>query len=97
MRQSRGGQSFFAPNGGFFHGGTPTDPAMAQMFAGLGGGAPGAAPAAVAGAPQVAPRERFKEQLEQLSSMGFPDEEANLRALLQTNGQVDAAINIILS
>lgn len=97
MRGQRGGQSFFSPNGGFFHGGTPTNPAMAQMFAGLGGGAPGMQPGMQPAAQQVAPKERFKEQLEQLASMGFADEEVNLRALLQTNGQVDAAVNIILS
>jgi hypothetical protein len=97
MRASRGGQSFFSPNGGFFHGGTPTNPAMAQMFAGMGGGAPGAQPGMQPAALQAAPKERFKEQLEQLTSMGFADEEVNLRALLQTDGRVDAAVNIILS
>lgn len=42
------------------------------------------------------PEERFRIQLEQLAQMGFPNREANLQALIATNGNVDAAIERLL-
>jgi len=38
------------------------------------------------------PRERFATQLQELSTMGFADEAANLTALQATDGSVDAAL-----
>jgi ubiquilin len=49
------------------------------------------APAATA-QPTVPPEERFSSQLQQLSEMGFLEPEKNIRALLLTGGNVNAAI-----
>jgi ubiquilin len=52
------------------------------------------------GAPQLSPqdaRTRYATQLEQLRSMGFPNEEANLAALIQSQGSVDFAIERLLN
>jgi hypothetical protein len=43
------------------------------------------------------PEVRFKTQLEQLNEMGFTDKEANIRALTATNGNVQNAIERLLS
>ncbi|VDD91580.1 unnamed protein product [Enterobius vermicularis] len=43
------------------------------------------------------PEERFRAQLEQLTSMGFNNREANIQALLATFGDVNAAIDRLLS
>lgn len=61
--------------------------------AGLGGAA--GAPAA-AQQPAQAPEDRFRAQLEQLANMGFINREANIRALTQTNGNVHAAVEVLL-
>lgn len=62
--------------------------------AGLGaGGAPGAAP----GAPAQAPEERFGAQLNQLRDMGFFDQQENIRVLLMVGGNVNAAVEMLLS
>jgi len=65
----------------------------AGAFGGLGGGMPNtSAPAA----PQQPPEERFAIQLLQLESMGFTDRASNIRALVATNGNVNAAIERLL-
>lgn len=99
MRGSQGGQSFFSPTGTFFHGGTPASPAFAHMFAGAGAGA-GNGGSQLQGTPQpqqANARVRFQSQLSQLASMGFVDETLCLQALTQSNGDVNAALNIMLS
>ncbi|KAI1301779.1 Ubiquilin-1 [Halotydeus destructor] len=45
---------------------------------------------------QQPPEERFRDQLEQLSGMGFVNREANIRALLATFGDVNAAVERLL-
>lgn len=39
----------------------------------------------------------FRAQLEQLEEMGFSERQANVRALLATGGNVEAAIEYLLS
>jgi len=46
---------------------------------------------------QVPPEERYSTQLEQLSGMGFVNREANLQALIATFGDVNAAVERLLS
>ena len=45
----------------------------------------------------VPPEQRFAEQLTQLEGMGFTDRDANLRALTATQGNVNAAVERLLS
>ncbi|VUZ39823.1 unnamed protein product [Hymenolepis diminuta] len=47
--------------------------------------------------PQLPPEERFASQLETLTSMGFTNHGANLQALISTDGDVNAAIDRLLS
>lgn len=61
-----------------------------------GGAFPSAAPAAPA-APAVEPRVQYANQLQQLQDMGFPDAEANLQALIRTRGNVNAAVERLLT
>uniref|UniRef100_A0A8C3T152 Ubiquilin 1 n=1 Tax=Chelydra serpentina TaxID=8475 RepID=A0A8C3T152_CHESE len=42
-----------------------------------------------------APGVRFERQLEQLRTMGFQDREANVQALIDTEGEINAAIEIL--
>ncbi|CEF64880.2 Ubiquitin-associated domain/translation elongation factor EF-Ts, N-terminal and Ubiquitin-like domain and Heat shock chaperonin-binding domain and UBA-like domain and Ubiquitin-associated/translation elongation factor EF1B, N-terminal, eukaryote domain-containing protein [Strongyloides ratti] len=54
----------------------------------------------LSGMPGVTPanaEEHFKDQLEQLNSMGFLNKEANIRALIATFGDVNAAIERLLN
>ncbi|SPQ93869.1 Ubiquilin [Plasmodiophora brassicae] len=66
------------------------------------GGFPGAQqamggfPGAQAPAPSLQPEILYRQQLSQLSDMGFPDPAANLRALVATGGNVQAAIERLL-
>lgn len=46
--------------------------------------------------PQLEPSIRFASQLQQLQDMGFTDSAANLRALIGTNGNVNAAVERLL-
>ncbi|KAG2323252.1 hypothetical protein Bca52824_016465 [Brassica carinata] len=46
--------------------------------------------------PNVPPEERFATQLQQLQEMGFYDRAENIRALLATNGNVNAAVERLL-
>lgn len=45
--------------------------------------------------PEIA-RQRYATQLQQLQMMGFPNEEANIRALTMAQGNVDFAVNFLL-
>ena len=67
--------------GGVGAGGTPGVP-----------GIPAAAPVAL-----VPPQERFATQLSQLEAMGFVDNARNIRVLTATNGDVNNAIERLLS
>jgi len=49
-----------------------------------------------AGNAEVRPEIIYREQLAQLNSMGFTDYEANINALIQTGGDLPAAINRLL-
>ena len=78
---------------------------MQQMQAaqgGLGGGMgmfglPGMAPpSGVPAAPALPPAERFASQLVQMREMGFTEDEKSLRALSETSGSVQVAIERIL-
>ncbi|KAG8975752.1 hypothetical protein FRB90_009427 [Tulasnella sp. 427] len=81
------------------------DPAMLQSILGsmgppppwLGGGSsPFGAASATPAANLPPPEERFQTQLQQLADMGFSDARANVRALLATGGNVQAAIEYLL-
>ena len=48
-------------------------------------------------AEEPVPDEQYASQLRQLNDMGFGDNAANLRALTQTMGNVDAAVERLLS
>merc|ERR1712156_124257 len=50
-----------------------------------------------AGNPEQPPEERFASQLDQLASMGFVDRQANIQALIATMGDVNAAVERLLS
>ncbi|KIM36527.1 hypothetical protein M413DRAFT_449070 [Hebeloma cylindrosporum] len=86
-------------------GGAGNLPAMQQMFGmpfgpgagGLGGfGGFGGAPAVPATpADSRPPEERFQVQLQQLQEMGFTNASQNVRALLATGGNVQAAVEYI--
>lgn len=67
--------------------------AQMMMMGGLGAGGQMGQPAA----PQQPPEERYRSQLEQLASMGFVNREANIQALIATFGDVNAAIDRLLS
>jgi len=60
---------------------------MAQMFSGQGTPAANQAP----------PEERYRSQLEQLAGMGFVNREANIQALMATFGDINAAVERLLS
>lgn len=49
------------------------------------------------GANSQPPEERYRSQLEQLTAMGFLNREANLQALIATFGDVNAAVERLLS
>lgn len=67
-----------------------------QMFGGPAGfGAPFGAPIPPQNLPP--PRERFQTQLQQLQEMGFFDEQQNIQALSLRNGDVNFAIEWLLS
>lgn len=66
---------------------------------GAGGGAGNYASTSFNNAPSAAsrsPEARFESQLQQLEGMGFTDREANLRALIASNGNVNAAVERLL-
>lgn len=47
--------------------------------------------------PNVPPEERYRSQLEQLSSMGFVNREANLQALIASFGDINGAVERLLA
>jgi ubiquilin len=65
-------------------------------FGGMGGGF-GAPPPAVPAGPIIPPEERFEVQLGQLQEMGFYDTTRNIRALMATGGNTQAAIEYLFS
>merc|ERR1719237_1120942 len=66
---------------------------MGNPFGALGGGFPGAG----AGGNSTPPEELYASQLTQLQEMGFHDQQANIRALSQVGGNVNAAVDRLLS
>merc|ERR1712137_1174627 len=65
-------------------------------FSGVGGSG-AAAQTPVSSGQQMSPEARFAVQLQQLNDMGFNDQEANIRCLTATAGNVNAAIERLLS
>jgi len=55
-----------------------------------------ASPSQPTAAPSADPHVVFAAQLRQLHEMGFVDDEANIRVLRQTNGNVNAALDRLL-
>ena len=53
--------------------------------------------AEVDGQPAAPPEERYRAQLEQLTAMGFVNRDANLQALIATFGDINAAVERLLS
>jgi len=80
-------------------GAAPGNPFAAMMQQMAGAGAPAAArvPAASATPEHLRPEILYREQLSQLNELGFVDFEANINALVSTGGNVQAAINRLLS
>jgi len=70
---------------------------MSTMFSSLAQGSGGLGANANAGVGGPPPEERYRAQLEQLSGMGFMNREANLQALTATFGDINAAIERLLS
>ncbi|KAK3240897.1 hypothetical protein CYMTET_49301 [Cymbomonas tetramitiformis] len=78
--------------------GTPGAPGAASPFANLfdplnAGPLRGAAPATT---PSQPPEELYASQIQQLKDMGFSDEQANVRALVATGGNVNVAVERLL-
>ena len=70
--------------------------ATLQMLQALRGAGLGGAGAGGQTASSQPPEARFSSQLDQLANMGFINREANIRALTQTNGNVNMAVEILL-
>lgn len=68
------------------------NPLMMQNMFGGAGGAGGSAQADTR-----PPREKYAAQLKQVMEMGFNDEETILQILVQTNGNVNLAMEILFS
>ncbi|TPX33858.1 hypothetical protein SmJEL517_g03395 [Synchytrium microbalum] len=85
-----------SPTAGAPGGMPPMNPALLQMLMG-GGGMPFGAPATIPGQPQRPPEELYEVQLRQLVEMGFYSPPENIRALQMTGGNVDAAVEWLLS
>jgi len=68
---------------------------LSQMFAGSLGSA--ATPGGNQPQSQQPPEERYRNQLEQLTAMGFNDRQQNLNALIESFGDVNGAIERLLS
>ncbi|KAI3654742.1 hypothetical protein MP228_000122 [Amoeboaphelidium protococcarum] len=89
-------QQQLPPLGGPFMNPFMMNPALMQSM--LGGGAAGAgANNAQPAANQDPPEIRFSSQLQQLQDMGFYDTSANIRAISATGGNVNAAVEYLLS
>lgn len=79
-------------------------PDMSALFGGMGGfggamgGGMGGAPGMFGAPPPVEdPETAYATQLQQLQDMGFYDTPANVRALQATAGNVNAAVERLLS
>ncbi len=72
-------------------------PFPAGGSAGGGGGGFGSFAAPAAPASAEPPATRYASQLRQLYDMGFSDEQANLQALIATGGNLNAAVERLLS
>lgn len=68
-------------------GGDPFSEFMARMVAGMSSGNDQSLP----------PEQRYQQQLEQLTAMGFLNREANLQALISTFGDINAAVEKLLA
>jgi len=95
MQQMLGPQSGLSPNLG-------SNPMMAMMMQQMmaPGGQEAMAELGAQGTPpltSVSLRMRFAGQLAQLAAMGFSNEEACLRALVQHNGRLDSAIDTLIT
>jgi ubiquilin len=76
------------------------DPALLSLLmgGGLGGAGAGGFPSPAAMSPPPAnPEEAYQGQLRQLQDMGFYDASENIRALTMTRGNVEAAVEWLLS
>ena len=89
---------------GFPPPGAPGGPSVDQLAASLGGLlGPGAGAGAGLGGfgglepPPADPATAYASQLQQLNDMGFWDREANIRVLVATRGNVNAAVERLLS
>jgi ubiquilin len=71
---------------------------MMQQMARASAPAAARAPAAASATPEhLRPEILYRDQLSQLNELGFVDFEANINALVATGGNVQAAINRLLS
>jgi ubiquilin len=68
------------------------NPQLLSMLSSLSGN-----PAFGGAGANIPPEERYRSQLDQLVGMGFSNREANIRALQDTNGDVNAAIDRLLN
>eukprot|EP00193_Tetraselmis_chui_P009470 CAMPEP_0177768520 /NCGR_PEP_ID=MMETSP0491_2-20121128/9766_1 /TAXON_ID=63592 /ORGANISM="Tetraselmis chuii, Strain PLY429" /LENGTH=507 /DNA_ID=CAMNT_0019285335 /DNA_START=343 /DNA_END=1866 /DNA_ORIENTATION=+ len=84
LNQSGFGSAFGLPAGGGM------GDMQSMMNAMMGGGA-------VGGTPAADPETQYATQLQSLSDMGFSDRQANIRALQATAGNVNAAVERLLS
>lgn len=75
-------------------GGMPDIGALLGM---MGGGAGGLGAFGAAPPPPANPEEAYASQLQQLQDMGFYDREANIRALVAAGGNVNVAVERLLS
>ncbi|XP_030756219.1 ubiquilin-4 [Sitophilus oryzae] len=73
--------------GGAASSGDPFSEFMARMVAGMTAGTDQSLP----------PEQRYQQQLEQLTAMGFLNREANLQALISTFGDINAAVEKLLA
>uniref|UniRef100_A0A7S3VGM9 Ubiquilin n=1 Tax=Chaetoceros debilis TaxID=122233 RepID=A0A7S3VGM9_9STRA len=65
---------------------------------GMGGGAGfGLQPVPATNAAPIPPEQRFRAQLQSLNDMGFDDNQVNIPALIQTHGNVNRAIDMLLT
>eukprot|EP00457_Paulinella_chromatophora_P001656 gb/GEZN01001658.1/.p1 GENE.gb/GEZN01001658.1/~~gb/GEZN01001658.1/.p1 ORF type:complete len:717 (+),score=134.35 gb/GEZN01001658.1/:48-2198(+) len=90
------GQQGSAPAGAAAAGGPAMNPAFWNMFMPQIQ-PPGAGATAGASQQQQTPAIIYRDQLNRLQEMGFTNAEANLAALVATGGNVEAAINRLLS
>ncbi|KAJ3417107.1 hypothetical protein HDV05_006966 [Chytridiales sp. JEL 0842] len=73
------------------------DPALLGLLMGGGLGGAGGLGAAPLSPPPANPEEAYQGQLRQLQDMGFYDAAENIRALTMTRGNVEAAVEWLLS